>query len=86
MSLNAGTFRRLTMPKLVLNSELLAKLPAVTSETMIVNESGQIIGTFRPLRPADLEPKISEEELDRRSKSNERRYSTAEVLKHLESL
>jgi hypothetical protein len=74
------------MSKRVLNADLLAKLPAVTAETMIVNEQGRILGTFLPIEPAKLEPKISQEELDRRSKSNEKRYTTAEVLKHLEKL
>jgi hypothetical protein len=74
------------MPRLILNSDLLAKLPTVTSETMIVNEQGKILGTFLPIDPLDLEPKVSEEELDRRSKSNEKRYTTVEVLQYLEKL
>ncbi len=74
------------MSKLVLNADLLEKLPALTAETMIVNEQGRILGTFLPVGPAKLEPKISQEELDRRSKSNEERYTTGEVLKHLERL
>lgn len=33
-----------------------------------------------------LEPQVSDEELRRRSRSDEKTYTTAEVLAHLESL
>jgi hypothetical protein len=33
-----------------------------------------------------LTPEVSEEELDRRERSNEKRYTTAEVLAYLEKL
>jgi hypothetical protein len=33
-----------------------------------------------------LTPDVSEEDLDRRENANEKTYTTAEVLKHLESL
>jgi len=33
-----------------------------------------------------LSPDISEEELDHRARSNEKRYTTTEVLAHLENL
>jgi hypothetical protein len=73
------------MSKLVLNAELLTKLPAVTSETMIVSEQGKILGTFMPIDLAKIQLDISEEELQRREKAD-RQYSTAEVLAYLEKL
>ena len=52
--------------------------------------SGKILGRFVPRIERsewkNIPPGISEEELERRSKSTEKRYTTAEVIAHLESL
>jgi hypothetical protein len=49
-----------------------------------------VLGRFVPLiDPSEWEPvspEASEEELDRREKANEKRYTTAEVLAYLEKL
>lgn len=56
----------------------------------LCDPDGKVLGRFIPtLDLAGWEPAsadISDEELARRSASSSRRYSTAEVLKHLETL
>jgi hypothetical protein len=75
------------MPKLILTSELLGKLSGITSPVEVCDESGKVIGIFRPMVTDEMyQSRISEEELQRRETANEKRYSTAEVLSHLEKL
>ena len=56
----------------------------------LCDPSGKVLGRFVPIidvsRWDSMTPEISDEELDRRFNSNERRYTTAEVLAHLNSL
>ncbi|HET6881840.1 MAG TPA: hypothetical protein VFI31_16870 [Pirellulales bacterium] len=78
------------MTHVIVDDLLRTKLHNLTEALVLCDQSGQVFGHFVPI--ADLlqwepvSPGVSEEELDRRARSNERRYSTAEVLSHLEGL
>jgi hypothetical protein len=78
------------MPKIVVDAVLRRKLQAIAEPVELCDESGQVLGRFVPT--VDLSeyepvvPQVSDEELDRRSQSKERYYTTAEVLAYLETL
>ena len=78
------------MTQLVLDATLAGKLKALTSPTDLCDPSGRVLGRVVPaVDLSDWEPvsdPISDEELQRRLRSNEKRYTTAEVLEHLEKL
>ena len=52
------------------------------------DDSGLVLGRLFPSADLSqygpLEPQVSEEELDRRDNAQEKRYTTTEVLAHLE--
>ena len=56
----------------------------------ICDPTGRVLGCFVPMGDMtdweQLTPDVSEEELVRRLNANEKTYTTAEVIKHLESL
>ena len=58
------------------------------SVSQAADPSGRVLGRFVPLIDmSEWEPisaDVSEQELDRRAQSQEKRYTTAEVLAHLE--
>ena len=78
------------MTQVIVDEALLAKLHNLTETLELCDAGGRVFGHFVPAvdlaewEPAS--PEVSEEELKRRARSNERRYSTAEVLAHLGSL
>lgn len=78
------------MTRLVVDTGLHLKLHDVTETVALCDEAGHVIGHFVPsIDFSDWEPvseDISEEELDRRGRSAERRYTTAEVFDYLASL
>jgi hypothetical protein len=78
------------MGRITLDAALLSKLTDLKEATDLCNPSGEVVGRFIPAFDAseyELVPDdISDEELNRRAKSNEKRYTTAEVLAHLEKL
>lgn len=77
------------MERITLDTATIERLTKLGSPLEIYDENGKLVGMFRPyFDPAeyDLEPKVSNEELRRRANSNERRYTTAEVLEHLKRL
>ena len=77
------------MSKIVLDAELIAKLRAHMQTVEIYDAGGNVVGLFTPkIDPSQYEelgPEISDEELLRRADSGEPRYTTAEVLRFLES-
>ncbi len=77
------------MIRIVLDAELRSKLHNLAGPIELCNESGGVVARIVPvLNPAEyeaVEPQISREELERRKQSS-RWYTTAEVLRHLESL
>lgn len=78
------------MTRLVVDTALSVKLHDLTETVALCDESGHVFGHFVPsINLSDWEPAsedISEEELDRRARSTERRYTTAEVLDYLAGL
>jgi hypothetical protein len=78
------------MTQIVIDAALEKKLHALSEVAELCNESGRVIGRFLPAVDLShyepLEPQISKEELERRKHSNEKRYTTAEVLAYLEKL
>jgi hypothetical protein len=78
------------MNEITLDAATAAKLLTQPGPVRVSDEAGRILGHFIPARPdpalyEGLEPDISTEELDRRSKET-KRYTTAQVLAHLEKL
>jgi hypothetical protein len=74
--------------QIIVDANLSNQLLELSQPAELCDRSGQVLGRFVPLINRSewepLSPDISEEELDRRAKSKEKRYSTAEVLAHLE--
>lgn len=78
------------MTRVIVDDVLLAKLHNLTDTLVLCDAGGRVFGHFVPATDlSQWEPvsaDVSEEELDRRARSNERRYTTAEVLTHLGGL
>lgn len=78
------------MTRITLDADFASRLHEVVQTVELCDPSGRILGRFVPaVDPSEWEPvtpDVSEEELDRRAQSGERRYSTAEVLARLERL
>lgn len=77
------------MSRITLDAVTIARLTESGATLEVCDDTGKVVGEFRPkLDPAEyrLEPQVSDEELRRRAESNERRYTTAEVLEHLRRL
>jgi len=78
------------MTQIKLDATLASKLQKLDCEAQLCDPSGNVVGRFVPLIDLSMwepvTPGVSEEELDRREQSNEKHYTTDEVLKHLESL
>ncbi len=69
----------------VLPDNFVAELKQLGSATPLCDAAGNVIGTFIPSEYEADEPDLSREELERIKNSSEW-YSTAEVLRRLESL
>ena len=78
------------MPKITLDAALSSKLHACAQDVELCDPDGRVLGRFIPRVDMSewepISPDVSEEELDRRERSNEKRYTTAEVLAYLEKL
>ena len=78
------------MTRITLDPSLSSQLHHLQGPAELCDPSGRVLGRFVPV--ADLSvwepisPQVSEEELDRRCQPGRKRYSTAEVLAHLETL
>jgi hypothetical protein len=82
-----------TRQRIVVDPELASKLQAVQKAGRMVeicDPSGRMLGYFIPAIDLSeweaVTDDISDEELDRRSNSGEKTYTTAEVIAYLESL
>ena len=73
------------MSKIVLNPELLTKLPTLKIETTIVDEKGKTLGVYKPIDYDKLFAEVSEEELDRIERETTGWYTTQELLASLYS-
>ena len=77
------------MDKTTLNSAMVEQLRNVTASIDVCDETGNVIGFYSPkIDPSqyDFGPELSDEEIQRRLNSKGPRYTTAEVLRHLEGL
>jgi len=78
------------MTQITLDAIASGKLNNLTHPVEVCDPSGKVLGRFVPVVDlSEWEPVTSgasEEELDRREQAGEKRYTTAEVLAHLEKL
>lgn len=78
------------MTHITLDAELAGRLGDLLQTVELCDPSGRVVGRFVPAADASeweaLAPDVSEEALDQREQSNDRRYTTREVMARLESL
>ena len=74
------------MPQIILDQETINKLGGITETTILCDPKGMVIGIVGPTNARQLQPQIPDEEIQRRINNPGRRYTTDEVLKHLENL
>jgi hypothetical protein len=78
------------MTRVIVDEFLLGKLHNLSEPLELCDENGKLLAHLTPVarlpRYEPSEPQVSEEELDRRERSNEKRYTTEQVLKYLENL
>jgi len=86
-------FRRIKEPsvtRIVIDAAVRSKLNNLTEPLELCDESGQVLARLTPAIDLSeyepLEPQVSDAELLRRSQSNEKTYTTAEVLAYRENL
>jgi hypothetical protein len=76
--------------RVVLDAILRNKLHNLSVPLELCDESGRVLARLTPAMDVaqyePLEPQVSDEELLHRSQSNEKTYTTAEVLAYLEKL
>jgi hypothetical protein len=77
------------MTQITLDEALAGKLHGLNEIVQLCDPGGRVLGWFSPQVDMSewepVSPEVSEEELDRRAKSNEW-YTTEEVLDHLKKL
>ena len=78
------------MIQVVVDQAMQTKLHNFSQPVELCDLAGRVLGRVFPAgdltQYEPLVPQVSEEELDRREKTNEKRYTTTEVLAHLEKL
>ena len=78
------------MTRVVVNATLRSLLHNLSQPLELCDESGRVLGRVFPALELSQyepwEPSFSEDELRRQEQANEKRYTTAEVLAHLEKL
>ncbi len=78
------------MTRITIDETLVTKLHGLSQVVELCAPSGRVLGQFVPTVDMSewepLSPDVTEEELDRRERSTEKRYTTEEVLEHLRSL
>ena len=76
------------MTQVILDSNVSIKLQQLGQSVELCDPEGRVLGRFVPLIDLSewepVSPDITEEELERRMKSNQKRFTTAEVLARLE--
>lgn len=72
------------MVQVIIDPAMQSKLHNFSQPVELCDSAGRVLGRVIPAD--ELTPRVSEEELDRREKANEKRYTTAEVRAHLEKL
>ncbi len=78
------------MTQVILDEHSASRLYDISYTVELCDSSGRVLGRFVPASDlSEWEPMIpdaTEDELDRREQSNEKRFSTAEVVARLEKL
>lgn len=78
------------MTRIIVDDVLREKLQNFARPLEICDENGRVFGRLFPVPDLSqyepVGPQVSEEEIQRRMRSNEKRYTTAEVLAYLEKL
>ncbi len=78
------------MTRIICDTALREKLHNLAKPLELCDEAGHVLARVVPMLDLELEassePQISREELDRRTASRGKTYTTAEVLAYLESL
>jgi hypothetical protein len=78
------------MTRVTLDEILRSKLRDLTDAIELYDESGRLVARVYPAAdPSEYDcwvPPITDDELNRLESSDEKRYTTAEVLAHLETL
>jgi len=78
------------MTRVIVDDDLRSKLHNLTEPLELVDPSGAVLGRLVPALDLSQyepwEPEFSEEELQRDEQSDEKRYTTDEVLAYLKSL
>jgi hypothetical protein len=78
------------MTRVTIDAVLRSKLHGLSEPLELCDESGQVVARLFPVSDLSqcepLEPQVSDEELLRRSGADQKTYTTAEVLAHLEKL
>jgi len=78
------------MTQIILDPSVASKLHALNYPVELCDPSGQVLGRFVPIidlsKWEPLGPDITEQELELRAKSHEKRCTSAEVISHLEKL
>jgi hypothetical protein len=78
------------MTRVTVDAALRSRLHDLNEPLELCDESGHVLARVVPIPDLSdyepLEPQVSDEELLRRSQSNEKTYTTAEVLAYLEKL
>lgn len=78
------------MTRITVDSSLREKLLDLTSPLELCDDMGRVLAHVTPVKGSceyvPSGPQVSADELRRRATSDERRYTTREVLEHLDSL
>lgn len=77
------------MTRIILDDAMKAKLGNLAEPLELCDQHGRVLARVLPWpdpNEFDLDPKISQEEIERLSASQEKGYTTAEVIAYLESL
>ncbi|NUQ62497.1 MAG: hypothetical protein HUU20_08410 [Pirellulales bacterium] len=78
------------MTRVTIDAALRSKLRELNEPLELCDESGRVLARVIPVSNLSeyepLVPQVSDEELLRRSRTNETTYTTAEVLAYLEKL
>lgn len=78
------------MTRINVDSSLRGNLLDLASPLELCDDTGRVLAHVTPVKGSceyfPSGPQVSADELRRRATSDEKRYSTSEVLKHLDSL
>lgn len=88
--MKTGTAAVAAMTRITVDNLPRERLLDFSSPLELCDHDGRVLARLTPVAGASKyfpsEPQVSAEELRRRATSNEKRYSTSEVLDHLDSL